>query len=442
MPLTQRYRKILSLINPGLKKYFLNTFWLFGERVLRIISGIFVGVWVAKFLGPQQFGILSYALAFTAIFGGIAKLGLDDILIRELITQPKNSNSLLGTSFWLKLIGAFVTIFIIFLTLAFTDNENSIKGFIILIASSLFFQSFEVVEFYFRSQVRAKVISICKVIQLILSTILKIYFVIIKAELIWFVLLTTLDAITLALSYVITYRVERTKIRFFRTFNFQIAKRLLKDSWPFIFTSLVVSIYMKIDQVMIMEMLDAKSVSYYSIAVTLSTAWYFIPTIIASSVFPAIINSRKINTILFYSRLQDLFTIVIWIALIAAILVQFSSHFIIDALYGEEFEPASNVLKIHIWGGLAVSYGIIWTNWIIAENLQRFMVVFHVTSMVLNILINYYLIPIFGIQGAAIATALASISAQTLGIIFYKRELALKFLLNSIFPIYTFKKYF
>ncbi|MBE0472510.1 MAG: oligosaccharide flippase family protein, partial [Methyloprofundus sp.] len=212
-------------------RYFKNTSWMMGEQLLRIIAGLFVGIWVARYLGPEQFGIFSYALAFTAIFGGIAKLGLDGIMVRELVNNPANRDVYLGTAFWLKILGAFIVISLMAAIVPFTSNDATTNLFIFIIASGLVFQSFEVVEFYFQSQVLAKIVSICKVIQLALSSMIKIYLVLSEAELIWFVLVTAFDALSLAVSYFIAYKVRKNPA-FYKHFDLSIAKQLLKDSWP------------------------------------------------------------------------------------------------------------------------------------------------------------------------------------------------------------------
>ncbi|ENM3912220.1 flippase, partial [Vibrio cholerae] len=284
--------KIQSIFkHQGFLRYFKNTSWLIAEQFLRIIAGLLVGIWVARYLGPQQFGLFSYALAFTAIFAGIAKLGLDGIIVRELINYPDKRDAYLGTAFWLKVMGSIIVMLLMAAVIPFTNNDATTNLFIFIIACGLVFQSFEVVEFYFQSQVLAKLISICKIIQLSLSSLIKIYLVITESELIWFVLVTTFDTLSLAICYFLAYRLQKRNL-FYTCFDFSIAKRLLKDSWSLIFSSIVVMIYMRIDQIMIKQMLGEYEVGIYSAAVRLSEAWYFLPTLITASLFPAILNAK------------------------------------------------------------------------------------------------------------------------------------------------------
>ena len=139
--------------NLGFKKYLFNSIWLFAEQGLRIFSGLFVGVWVARYLGPEEYGIFSYSLAFTAIFAGIANLGLDGIMLRELINHPDKRITYLGTAFWLKVLGALFVLALIVIIVPFTNNDSNTNLFIFIIASGLVFQSFDVIAFYFHSKV-------------------------------------------------------------------------------------------------------------------------------------------------------------------------------------------------------------------------------------------------------------------------------------------------
>ncbi|MFD1188901.1 oligosaccharide flippase family protein, partial [Pontibacter rugosus] len=193
------------LKSEGFKKYARNTGWLFAEQILRILSGILVGVWTARYLGPESFGIYSYAISFVALFGVIANLGLQSITVRELLNFPDQQKSILGTAFYLQIIGALFTVLLICAVLPFTSNNDQTNIYILIIASGLFFQAFQVIDSYFQSQVLAKYISICRLVQLFISAVLKVAFVLAEADLIYFVLIILIDNLTLALTLSFAY---------------------------------------------------------------------------------------------------------------------------------------------------------------------------------------------------------------------------------------------
>jgi O-antigen/teichoic acid export membrane protein len=399
--------RVLALRNhKGFKKYLFNTNWLFAEQGLRILSGLLVGAWVARYLGPDQFGVFSYVLAFTAIFAGIAKVGLDGIMVRELVNHPERRNTYLGTAFWLKIFGAFIVMGLMAAIVPFTSNDDTTNLFIFIIAAGLVFQSFEVVEFYFQSKVLAKIVSICKVIQLALSSIIKIYLVFIEAELIWFVLLTAFDTLSLGFSYFIAYRLEKNP-NFLKYFDFSTAKELLKDSLPLIFSSIVVMIYMRIDQIMIKEMLGNSEAGIYSGAVRLTEAFYFVPVIVTTSLFPAILKAKKLNEEVYLLRLQRLYNILVIIAIGFSLLMTFLSDWLILVLYGQVYKEAGHVLMISVWASIFVSMGTASGKWYIVENFQRFKLINVSIGAILNVGLNLIGIPKYGITGAAWATLIS-----------------------------------
>jgi Membrane protein involved in the export of O-antigen and teichoic acid len=440
--LTSYLSRFLS--HPGVRRYGINTAWLFTEQVLRLIAGFLVGVWVARYLGPEKFGLFSYALAFVSIFQGIAKLGLDGIVVRDLVQEPEKRDVYLGTSFWLKLIGGVITFLIItiilFIQSIFTSNfftETNI--YILIIAFGIIFQSFEVIDFYYQAKVQAKYISIRRIIQLIFSSIIKICLVLIGADLIWFVLVSLFDIISLSIMGWLIYRSQGLP-NFVRYFDIEIGKKLLKDSWPLLLSGIAISIYMRIDQVMIKNMLGDREVGLYSAAMRLVEVWYFIPMIITQSVFPAIVNAKKISEDLYYKRLQQLFSLLIWMAIFIAITISIFSKQIIYFLYGEKFTEASIVLAISVWASLFVFVGVGSSKFLLAENLQNLAFYRTFYGMIINIILNFILIPSYGIQGAAIATLINQAAVAYLFDMFNKETRKIFFIkFWAIFPFRSYK---
>ena len=378
-----------------------------------LIVGEVVGIWVARYLGPEQFGVFSYAIAFASLFSSIAKLGLDGIVVRDLVREPEQRDSYLGTAFWLKLGGALIMLGVVALAMQLTSSDRLTNLYILIIASGAIFQSFEVVDFYFQSKVLSKFVSICKMTQLLISSILKLYFIFTGADLIWFVLVTLVDQLTLALSLYLAYRYQKLG-SFYRHFDMSIAKQLLKDSWPLIFSGLVVMIYMRIDQIMIKEMLGEREVGLYSAAVRLSEVWYFIPAIITTSLFPSIVNAKKISEKLYYSRLQRLYTLLVWLSIAIALPMTFLCERLVTVLYGDTYRDAGQVLMIYIWAGVFVSLGVASGAWLTSQNLQNHAFYRTFFGAVINVIMNLVLIPIYGMIGSAIATVIAQMMAALL----------------------------
>ena len=228
------------------------------------------------------------------------------------------------------------------------------------------------------------------------------------------------DSFVLAMGYIYFYLHIKLSFRVWR-FKIDLALSLLKDSWPLLISGLVISIYMKVDQVMIKEMLGSEAVGQYAAAVKLSEAWYFIPIVIASSLFPAIVNAKKKSEKLYYARLQKLYNFLVWIAVVVALPMTFMSDLIVNLLYGGQYSGAGSVLMIHIWAGVFVFLGVASSKWFIAENLQIFSTINTTIGAVVNIVLNYILIKNIGIEGSAWATLFSYFIASYLCLFFFKK---------------------
>ena len=440
IPLVTKIKKKIS--HPGFIKYFNNTSWLFAEKILRMVVGLFLGIWVARYLGPERFGIFSYAQSFVGLFVVIASLGLDNIVVRDLVKNESRSDELIGTAFCLKILGAIGVLIVLAVAVNFTSNKMYTNCIVLIIASSTIFQSFNVIDSYFQSKVLSKYIVYVNVISLFVSSLVKIALIVNKAPLIAFAIVILFDSFVLAFGYTYFYVKHSTfRIRNLR-FNKTIAVGLLRDSWPLILTGFVASIYMKIDQVMLKEMIGNDAVGQYAVAARLSESWYFIPIVIVSSLFPAIINAQKINEELYYARLQKLYDFVVWMSIAIALPMTFLSDWVVNFLYGEQYSQAGNVLMIHIWAGVNVSMGAVWSNWILNENKQKIAMCGHVAGAVLNILFNIYLIKKNGPEGAAVATLLSSYLSAMFAYSLYRPKLAYAMFFKSlnILRIYEYKR--
>ncbi len=403
----------------GFIKYFKNTSWLFGEKILRMVVGLFVGIWVARYLGPEQFGLFSYAQSFVALFSIIATLGLNSIVVRELVKKELDKNILIGTSFIMMFFASLFVIGLLFIATFFTSNDTYTNILIFILASATIFQSFNVIDFYFQSKVLSKYVVYANISMLFLSSIVKIGLILVNAPLMSFVFVVLFDSIVLALGFIYFYKKNHQEFKNWK-FDKKIALFLLKDSYPLIIAGVINSIYMKVDQVMIKEILDNTQVGYYAAAVKLSEVWFGIGVIICNSLFPAIVNAKKVSEELYYQRIYKLFLFLVVIAYILSIIVYFLSDYIILFLYGKEFIEASSVLAIHIFSAIFVYLGVSSGRWLIIENKTLLNLYRNIFGMIINVVLNIIFIPKFGIVGAAYASLIAYITAFYVMDIFQK----------------------
>jgi PST family polysaccharide transporter len=426
--------------NKELRQIMGNINWLTFENILRNLIGVFVFAWVARYLGPEQFGLMNYVIAFVALFSVFSTLGLDNILIREIVSNPEKRKEYLGSALLLKFVGAFVLLITATLTSYFINSENTVINFFVFIVSlGYIFKSFDVIDLWFKSQVKSKYSVYSRAPAFFIISLSKIVLILTQAPLVAFIWMFTLDFFIASLLLLYFYNKKVSDSIFEWKIKIATIKNLLKDSWPLMLSGVAVVIYMKIDQVMIGNMLGEKELGIYSSAVKLSEAWYFVPMIIASSVFPSILKARKKNKELYLKRIQMLYDFFTWFTISVALIITFLAPFIINLLYGSEYSSASTVLSIHIWAGVFVFLGVASSNYLIAENLTK--ITFYRTSVgtLTNIILNIILIPLYGIIGSAIATLISYILA-TFSIIFFKSTRVIFFMLISSFNIYILIK--
>lgn len=433
--------KVSTKINFGseaFKKYLANTSWMFGEKLIRLFLAAIVQIFIIRYLGAEKFGLLSYAISITGLLAALTTFGLDSIVTRELVKTPENRDYLLGTVFFLRLFGALLSFILLYIILKITGDDQQTVIIVFIVGASTLFQTFYVIEFYFHSKVQAKFSSSVYLVSLIITSAIKVFLIFTGAGLLYFAIVTSLEFLLTAAGFITVYNQGDANI-FKWKFRKSLAVSLLKDSWPLILSGVVVAIYMKIDQVLIKNMMSSKSLGYYSAAVRLCEAWYFIPLAISNSLFPAIINAKAAGEEIYLNRLQKLYDIVAWIAIAIAVPVTFLSGFIVTIFFGKEYLPAAPVLTIYIWAGVSVFLGVASSQYLITENMTKLSFYRTFIGMVVNVILNLILIPAWGITGSAFAT-LVSYSLATFSIGIGKKTYhQLVMMLKSIFLINLFK---
>jgi polysaccharide transporter, PST family len=392
-------------ISNGLRRILSNTSWIVMERAIRLGVGFFVGVWVARYLGPAQFGVLSFGIAWVALFATFGKLGLEGIVVRDIVAHRESENEILGTATLLHLVGALVVVVVsVGLYGLFYGWTNTTQLTIIaLIAIAQIFLTAEVIDWWFRSRVEWKFAFRARIAAFALSTGVKVVLLLTNFGVEWFAAVVLVDAAFMSLFLYFEWR--RHGERSLRwTATGERAKRLLSDSWPAILSGLAIMVYMRIDQIMIGSMLTDADVGIYSVAVRLSEVWYVIPMAVTQSVMPSVVAARQAQNGSYEQRLTWLIALLFWGSLLVAIIVSMIAPVLITALFGPEYRQAGEVLRIHFWAGVFVALGLGISQWFLAENLLKVNLYRTLAGAGANIFLNLWLIPLLGILGAAVAT--------------------------------------
>ena len=392
---------------PNLLRIVDNIGWLFVDKMLRMGVGLIVGVWVARYLGPQQLGLLDFAAAFASMFAALAGLGLQGIVVRELVRSPHEAAETLGSTAALLFAGGVLSYGLLMVSIWFLRPDDSLSiGIVAILGSVMLFKASEVVIYWLEAQVQSKyAVWIQNGVFLTVAAI-KVVMIVQRAPLIAFAWITMAEALVVALLLASMVGLREQRLWPLR-FQVERARELLKDSWPLMLAGIAVTLYMKIDQIMLGEMIGNEAVGVYGAATRISEVWYFIPLSIVASLFPSIIELRDRDPAKYHARLQRLYDVMVWLSLLIAVPMTFLSPFFVTLLYGEAFADAGLILAIHIWASVFVFLGVASSRWLVAENLQLLSLQRTALGAVTNIALNYILIPDHGPAGAAAATVIS-----------------------------------
>lgn len=429
--------------NTFLRKIISNVAWLFFEKILRLGVSIFVVALLARYLQPEQFGILNYSISLVSIFTVISALGLNGIVVRDLINKPNNTNVILGTAFILRISSAFAAYIILTISIFILrpDNEES-RFYVTLLGLVLFFRPSEIIKWWFESQVKSKYSAWVESSTFLIIASLNVSLVYFGMPLISFIYALIAEAFLLSFLLLYTYSKVVGTLTNWRV-SIEQAKDLLKESWPLIISSTAWIIYNRIDQIMIGELLDDQAVGYYSVASKLSETVIAFPTIIAFSIIPTIIKFRKSNIDYYQQKFQLIYDITIIPVIFIALVTTYYSDSIINLLFGDQYRLASSgVLVIHIWSIIFTAMAVVSGKYLINEGLQRITMQRHLIGLTINITLNYLMIPVYGIEGAAMATLISlalsnyvfDISRKETKVIFFQKTKSILFIfrLNTI----------
>ncbi|MDP1677941.1 MAG: flippase [Bacteroidota bacterium] len=396
-------------VSPIVKKTIANLTWLSVDRIIRLFGAVIVNAWLTRYLGPEQNGILGYTLAFVGIFSPIAVLGMDSIVVRDVVRESDSKNEILGSSFILRLLGGVCLLFLSSVSIFILRPNDGLLQLLVIVTSSTFlFQSFDVIDYWFQSQVQSKYTVFAKNFAFFLSSAAKIICLLLGQELYVFVIINAVEIVIAAVGLVIVYHKKASSLREW-TFSWIRVKNLLHDSWPITITNFALLAQSRIDQVMIGEFLTNSDVGYYAAAQKVSEPLGFIPMIIMSSVYPIIIKTRTWSMEEYYKRLTNLYRLMFALTLAVCIPFAFFSKSIIYLLYGQQFAPSALILSLLVWSRFFGAFGVARSIFISAENLFVHALLSSLAGVSVNFVANYFLIQRFGVFGSIAATYISGI---------------------------------
>lgn len=389
-----------------------NFLWLVTDKALRLIAALFVGSWVARYLGEAQFGLFAYVSAWIAIVTAVASLGMEALVVRDIIKQPHEAGRMLGTTMSFRaganLLGSIV---IWSLVRAFRPEDPLAWSLLAILATGAIVQSLESGELWFQSQVDMRRLVVPRLGLFVVMNVIKVLLIIKGASLIAFVSLTALE---ISLSGIMTLLMVRYSRGGCGPLSIDLGwgRQMLRECWPLAMSGLVVILYMKITQLLLSSLLDDAALGVYSAASRVSEAANFIPMILASSLLPWFVQHREQGPEPYRVARLRLFRLNAFIGLWLSLLLSLGAPLIIHILYGGKFLPAAPVLAVHAWTLVFIFLGVARAQYYLNERNTRWPLRFTIWGLIVNVGSSLFLIPQYGPQGAAWAVVLAQAIAS------------------------------
>lgn len=390
----------------GRRKIFKNVYWAVLGKVVNIVSGLLVGILVARYLGPEQFGLMNYVISYVTLFSILATFGLDSIEVRELSRSRIQKEVVLGSAFAIRLIFAVATMFLIAITLWWFEPDVHTSAMVLVYSLSLIFSAVNIIRNYFTSIILNEYVVKTEIVRTVFGAAIKMVLLLGHCSLIWFIIASVFDFVLVGSGYIYSYHRKGGSLRAWRM-DLSVARLLIRESFPLVLSGAALIIYQRINAVMIRNMMDNASVGQFSVAAKIAEMSIFIPTVIAQTVTPLLVQAHQHDIALYRAKQQQFMDLMVWSAISMALVMSLFAAPAIRLLYGAEYLAAIPVLQIMAWKSVFVALAAASGQLIIIEHLQRYAVMRNIVGCFVSVALNFLLIPLWGVVGSAVAIVLS-----------------------------------
>ena len=387
-----------------------NLFWAVLGKVVHLLGGLLVGIIVARYLGPEQYGLMNYVISYVFLFQTFALFGLDSIEIREEARGKMPYPIIIGTAFFLKVIFGCCFIILALVTSWLMEADSYTTLLIAIYSIVVVLNSLIVIRNYFTAIVQNEYVVKAEISRSILSIIIKLALLFLHANLTWFITAYMFDFVLLGTGYIMAYHSKIGSLREWR-FDYEYAKYLLKESFPLLLTNAAVIIYQRIDQVMIGSMIDKSAVGFFSVAAKFTEVLVFLPMILAQTITPILVKARERNVLEYETKAQQFMNFSFWVSLVASAIVSMLAFWLIRHTFGLAYLPAVSALQIMAFKAASVALSNTAGAMLVIEGLQRYAIIRDGTGCIACIVLNYLLLPRYGIVAAAFVAIISNVIA-------------------------------
>lgn len=385
-----------------------NAGWLMGEKIIQMVISLVVSLLTARYLGPSNFGLVNYAASYTAFFASFCTLGINSLMVKEFVDRPEKEGMVLGTTLVLRGISSFLSALTIIAIVSIVDRDEPTTILVVALCSlGMVFRVFNAFNYWFQRHLKSKFTAIAAFVAYLVTAAYRVVLIILGKSVVWFALATSVDYVCVAILLVIFYKKCAGQGL---GFSWQYGKELLGRSKHFILSGLMVAIYAQTDKLMLKQMLDLSETGIYSTATAVNNMWCFVLSALIDSMYPSVMEAHKAgDEALFAKRNRQMYALVFYVSVTVAILFNIFADLIIWILYGEAFMDAAMPLRIVSWYTAFSYLGVAREAWVVSKNRQNHLIKIYISAAIGNVLLNFLLIPVWGANGAALASLISQI---------------------------------
>lgn len=383
-----------------------------------MILSLIVGIFTARYLGPSNYGLVNYGTTYVSFFMSFCTLGINSVIIKDFFDHPDEQGKSIGTTLVLRIISSFASALMIVGIVGILDHNEPLTIVVVALCSiSLLFHVFDTFNYYFQSQYRSKITAIATLIAYVSTSVYKVILLITGASVAWFAFASSVDYIVLGILLYIFYATNKGPRL---SFSWEKGKALLKQSCHYILSGMMVAIYGQTDKLMLKQMLDTTAVGYYSTATAICAMWTFVLQAIIDSIYPTILKLKGQDEYLYERKNKQLYAITFYISIFVSVLFLLLGDLAIRILYGEAYAPAGLPLKIVTWYTAFSYLGVARNAWIVCEEKQKYLKYIYIVAAIMNVILNFIMIPYWGATGAAAASLITQIFTSIILPLFIK----------------------
>ena len=399
-----------SHISQTRAKILANVYWAVLGKFVNLLSALVVGIMVARYLGPEQYGLMNYVISYVVLFQTISLFGLDSIEVREESKAEFSVTSIIGTAFTLKIGLSLIFMALVILTSWQFDADRNTLILVSIYSLVIPLNAFSVIRNYFTAIVQNKFVVKVEIVQTLVGMVIKVLLLWFDATLIWFVLFSMFDYVLSAIGYSVTYHYKVGRLRLWH-YNKDVSKYMLKESFPLLLTNTAVILYQRIDQVMIGQMIDKESVGYFSVASRFVEILIYIPMILSQTIMPILVQQLEDGVEVYEKKAQQFMNVSLWLSLLTSAIVSVIAYWLIIIAFGKAYLPAVAVLQVMSFKAASVALSNTAGAMLVAEGLQRYAFYRDCFGCIVCIALNWILLPRYGIVAAAFVAIFSNVAA-------------------------------